>query len=92
MATSGPKSDKIWSDAVRLAAMREAKDKHGEIRKRINIIADNLVRAALDGDMDAIKEMGNRIDGKPHQALHHSGEDGGPLTIQIVKYADDPPS
>lgn len=73
MAKPGPKSDKLWADAVRIAINREAKGGDGKIRKRINIIADNLAKAAMSGDMQAIKEVGDRLDGKPSQALQHSG-------------------
>jgi molecular chaperone GrpE (heat shock protein) len=83
MAARGPKSDKLWSDAVRVAAMREAEDDEGKIRKRLNIIADNLCKLAMAGDMQAIKEVGDRIDGKPAQALQHSNPDGSPLTFVI---------
>jgi hypothetical protein len=37
------------------------------MRKRLNIIADNLVRAAVAGDINAMKEIGDRLDGKPKQ-------------------------
>ena len=40
-----------------------------------------LVEKALDGDMQAIKEIGDRIDGKPAQEI--MGEDGGPLQASI---------
>lgn len=64
----GPKSDKLWSDAVRMAVLREDIS-NGQKIKRLNIIADNLVRLAMEGDMQAIKEIGDRIDGKPKQAV-----------------------
>jgi hypothetical protein len=71
--TKGAVSDKFWSEAVRLAVYREAEG-DGEKRKRLNIIADKLCKLAMDGDMQAIKEIGDRLDGKPAQALQHSGE------------------
>jgi hypothetical protein len=65
----GPKSDKLWSQAIRMAALREMEDPEtpGEMRKRLNIIADNLVRAAVAGDINAMKEIGDRLDGRPKQ-------------------------
>lgn len=74
MAPRGPKSDKLWADAVRLAVNREGEDDEGKIRKRLNIIADNLARMAMSGDMQAIKEVGDRLDGRPAQAIQHSGD------------------
>lgn len=81
----GPKADKIWSDAVRLAALREALDENGQMTHRINIIANNLVRSAMDGDIQAIKEVGDRIDGKPKQAIAHSGDDENPVAVTIIE-------
>ena len=84
MAARGPKSDKLWSEAVRMAALREMEDPHtpGEKRKRLAIIADNLVRMAVAGDMAAITEVGNRIDGKPKQQTEVSGPDGGAVQFE----------
>ena len=42
-------------------------------------IAEQLLTKAADGDMTAIKELGDRLDGKAPQAI--TGADGGPLVI-----------
>lgn len=84
MASPGPKSDKFWSDAVRLAAFRKCED-DPERRKYINIIAANLVEAAVGGDMAAVKEIGDRIDGRAPQSVALTGEDGGPIQVEDVK-------
>lgn len=81
----GPKSDKLWSDAVRMAVLREDEDSEGKIRKRLNIIADNLCKLAMAGDMTATKEIGDRLDGKPKQQTEVTGEDGGPIITQIER-------
>lgn len=95
MAARGPKSDKLWSDAVRIAALRMDDDGTGKKQKRINIIADNLMRAAMAGDIQAIKEVGDRIDGKPKQQLIHDGgenpiktEDVGQGAAKLAAYLD----
>ena len=36
-------------------------------------VAKTLLEKALEGDMTAIKEIGDRIDGKPQQAIEGSG-------------------
>lgn len=84
MAARGPKSDKLWSDAVRIAALREAEDDDGKIRKRLNILADNLLKAAIAGDIQAIKEVGDRIDGKPKAQTEVSGPDGGDIPVGLT--------
>ena len=56
------------------------------IDKGLDRLADELVRAALKGDQWAIGEIGNRMDGKPMQALAVAGdEEGGPVRIERVE-------
>lgn len=68
----GPKSDKVWSDAIRKAVheYHKAKDANGKVKKTryLNLLASNLVQLAADGDVSALKEVGDRLDGKPHQS------------------------
>ncbi len=45
-------------------------------------IGRKLVEMALAGNLAAIKEIGDRIDGKPAQEI--MGEDGGPLQAAIT--------
>ena len=75
---TGSKSDKIWRDAIHRAVKRSSED--GKT-KRLEMLADKLVAEALSGDVPALKEIGDRLDGKPAQALEHSGKDGGPLVV-----------
>jgi hypothetical protein len=82
--TKGATADKFWSEAVRLAVYREAED-DGKKKKRLNIIADKLCKMAMDGDISAIKEIGDRLEGKPAQALQHSGTgENGEIVFQTV--------
>lgn len=47
-----------------------------------------LIEKAEDGDTQAFREMADRLDGKPKQAIEASGPDGEPirssLTIEFV--------
>ena len=81
----GPKSDKLWSQAIRMAAMREMEDPNtpGQKIKRLNIIADNLVRMAAEGDIQAMKEVGERLDGKAKQETDNKHTVSG--TLELVK-------
>ncbi|MEL7226003.1 MAG: hypothetical protein AAGL17_14420 [Cyanobacteria bacterium J06576_12] len=73
--TKGATADKFWNEAVRLAVYRETEDDDGKKHKRINLIADKLCKLALEGDMQAIKEIGDRLDGKPAQAVDVAGQE-----------------
>jgi hypothetical protein len=55
--------DKPWSEALRRAAFQDGPEGH----RRLFKIAEACVAAAEGGDMTAIKEIGDRLDGKPVQ-------------------------
>lgn len=70
----GVKIDKEWTNAVR-RAVREyhlTKDESGKVRKLrwLNVIASRLVTAAVGGDLTAMKEIGDRLDGRPQMAVN----------------------
>jgi len=77
---NGRKMDKPWQHALRLAVM--SRDKKGE--RRLRLLADRCVKSALEGDMSAIKEIGDRLDGKPTQ--HHGQDEAAPFKM-IVEWA-----
>jgi hypothetical protein len=62
----GSKSDKQWRNAIMLAVHRLASD--GKT-KHLDILAARLVRSAAEGDVAALKEIGDRLDGKPTQPM-----------------------
>jgi len=73
----GKWQDKIWSEAVRLAVTEVRKGPPGGRGQKISRqLARKLVDRALDGDIPALKEIGDRLDGKPTQSLGLSGTVG----------------
>lgn len=76
------KSDKLWRDALHIAVKRIAVDDKGEERQRLAMIAEKCALMALDGDMAAIREIGDRLDGKAVQAI--AGDPDNPLQIEFV--------
>lgn len=71
------------TEAVIKALHQECDDGSGKKTKRLYKLADTLVkRACEDGDMVAIREVLDRVEGKPSQALQHSGPDGGPIQME----------
>mgnify|MGYP003109054292 CR=1 FL=1 len=81
----GPKSDKIWSAAIHKAVHEyeevENEDGSKEKRRKINLLATNFVAMAIRGDVQAIKEIGDRLDGKPHQSVGVSNDDKTPQEL-----------
>ena len=63
----GRKGDKLWRDALMVAVKRQCET--GKKTKKLFKLADKLVEKGLDGDVTALKEIGDRLDGKPTQAV-----------------------
>jgi hypothetical protein len=71
--SQGGKPDKLMRGALLLALHRKAEDAEGRPTKRLALVANALVEAAIQGDVLAIREIYDRVDGKPSQALDVSG-------------------
>ena len=50
-------------------------------------VAKKLVSEANEGNIQAIKEIADRLDGKPAQAVNLGDHEGNALTINLVTYA-----
>jgi hypothetical protein len=51
----------------------------GTVMAGLRAIAKRVVTDAYNGNYQAITEIGIRQDGRPAQAVHVTGEDGGPI-------------
>lgn len=74
---------KVWH-----AAIMRALDKRGggDRIKALDELAGKLLDAVATGDLAALKEFGDRMDGKPAQAMIHQGdEDGGPVRVEKIE-------
>lgn len=58
----GGRNDRPWRNAIKVAM---AADDGRALRE----LAEKLKQMALAGDMQAIQEIGNRLDGKPRQEV-----------------------
>lgn len=87
-AATRRKSDKIWRDALMRALARRSPGEEGVIGG-LDAIADAVVDAAIARDMQAIKEIGDRMDGKPKQQTEISGPDGEAIPVGMkVQFVD----
>lgn len=73
------KKGKLFYDALRIALLQED-------RKRLRNITDKLVKAAENGDAWAVKEIMDRMDGKPVQATEISGVDGNAMELKLIEF------
>lgn len=71
---------KTWRDAldkaVKQYTCKKASIKRGEALFKI---ATGVVEQALAGNVQAIQELGNRLDGKPHQSMDIGITDNTPV-------------
>lgn len=65
---------KMWHAAILRALERRG---GGDRAKAIDELAEKLLELVAKGDLQALKEFGDRLDGKPHQTL--SGPDDADL-------------
>jgi uncharacterized membrane protein len=72
------KRSRVWTAAIERALAKRSLNDQNEA---IDALAETLLKKVEEGDVSAIKELGDRLEGKPVQALEHSGADGGPLTV-----------
>lgn len=70
--------NKMWTEAIRKKIVQ---------KKALEQLADVLIDKALEGDMTALKEIGDRLEGKPNQSV--SGLDGAPLMPPIIQFTLD---
>lgn len=73
----GSTGAKLWRDAlIRAVRQRAAGQPHA-----LDRVATALVGAAMEGDVSAIKELGDRLDGRPAQSLQT--DEGAPLKLVV---------
>lgn len=71
----GMKKMKPWAEALETALSEKTLDG----RTKLVAVAEAVVNAAIDGDMVAAKEIGDRLDGKAVQAI--IGDKENPIYI-----------
>ena len=67
---------KIWSAAVKRAVDRRTKEQG---KDALDALAENLLSLCDEKDLNALKELGDRLEGKVAQAI--TGADDGPIEV-----------
>ena len=69
----GSLGERIWRDAINVAVreVMEEKTSDGKVKKTkaLRLLAKRLVRAGLEGDITALREIGDRLDGRAMQGI-----------------------
>ena len=73
---------RIWSKIVRKLDVQEDYAK-------LHRVANALYEKAAEGDVSAIKELGDRLDGKSMQENMVTGDGDNPLTVKVITGIDD---
>jgi hypothetical protein len=76
--THSSKNNRLWADTLKRALMQADGDK-------IRAIAEALIEKAASGDVSAIRELGDRVDGKPTQQIDQTTEHSGEVTYTWKK-------
>ncbi len=76
-----PKRAKLWQDAILRAIKRREQDDPQALEK----LADKLLNQVDAGDVAAMREFGDRIDGKVAQAIIGGDEDDNPVAVTVTR-------
>lgn len=71
------KENRLWAETIRRVHVQ---DKGAKLRK----IAEKLYELAEAGDIQAMKEIGDRLDGKPHQTV--AAEVDAQVNVTVRQY------
>jgi hypothetical protein len=71
------KNNRLWAETLKRALIQADGQK-------IRAIAEALIEKAASGDVSAIKELGDRVDGKSLQENKLTGDSEEPVIIKIV--------
>jgi hypothetical protein len=76
--TYSSKNNRLWADTLRRAVIQSDAE-------RLRMIAEALIDKAASGDVSAIRELGDRVDGKPTQQIDQTTEHSGEVTYTWKK-------
>jgi hypothetical protein len=74
--TYSSRNNRLWADTLRRAVVQSDAE-------RLRMIAEALIDKAASGDVSAIKELGDRLDGKSVATQELTGPDGSNLPSGI---------
>jgi hypothetical protein len=76
--TNSSTENRLWANTIRRAIVQGDPE-------RLRKIAEKLLDKAAEGDMAAMKELGDRLDGKAAQSVDVGNKDGQPFLTKLVR-------
>ena len=80
----GRPKEKPFSDALRMEIAAA-----GEDHKALRRVARALIKKAEDGEIQAIRELADRLDGKPIQAVDANVDVSTDPLAELIKYVNE---
>ena len=82
-ANSGPRKQKLWRDALLLTINRleDGIEEAPKGRTVLQKLVSTQVNMALGGDSTSMRDIADRLDGKPAQAIVGGDEDDNPIAM-----------
>ena len=75
-------SGRRWKDAINRALSKRSRSDQIEA---LDELAEKFLNLCDQGDLQAFKELGDRIDGKASQSLELTGAEGGPVKVEKIE-------
>jgi hypothetical protein len=72
---------KMWRLAIERALAEKSRVDQVQA---LDVLASRLIALAEQGDLGALKELGDRLDGKPTQGVEMSGPEGGAINTAVT--------
>lgn len=76
-----PRKNKAMSEELRRLLQRQAP---GTKRSNLEVLVAKLLDMAEAGQLDAIKYICDRLEGRPAQAVELSGDEARPVTFRYI--------
>lgn len=79
---------RLWAQAINRALEKRSKSDQLEA---LDDLAEKLLDLCAAGDLGALKELGDRLDGRPCQQIIATDAEGRTVAIALVSYSDPSP-
>ena len=80
-ANSGSRKAKLWRDALLLVINRPEDEPIPTGKTMLHKLVSTQVNLALGGDSQSIRDIADRLDGKPAQSIVGGDEDDNPINL-----------